>query len=207
MKPILAILVSVLLAVPAFAQVELGINGGIIKNTSSTDFYNDGNGHWINKSSESRPVISVAGMYNVKDWRFGILVGCQQQKFSYTEVLPVGCFGSETRTTAINEKLVPLNLSASRKLVFHCFEAYGGVSVGTVIKMTNFRVESSDAHDTYVSHTYGVAGGVHAGMTWFVSKHIGINAEGGAYYMNVSSYPIEYGQISFPMTVGVRYRF
>ncbi len=204
MKPVLAVLAAIVLSTPVFAQMEIGVNGGaVINNASISYIYNN---HSESKSSGYRPGIAAEGMYNLKHWRFGIAAAYQQQEFTYTHKVLVGCFGSEVVTSTTNEKLVPLHLVVSRKFIFHSLEAYCGVAAGVVNAYGSDKVSSDAGKDTYKSHSSGFMSGAHAGFTWYITHNVGINTEVAANYMKVPGTYLQYDHLSYPITVGIRYK-
>lgn len=208
MKKILIFLINLFLATPVFAQFEIGINAGLVKNNVAI-LYGPIPAH-TERISSVRSVISLKGMYSLKQWQFGIKATFpyQQEKYSVIEMRGIGCFGYGLVTSTYAERLLPCALLISRKFNFHKVEAYCGLNVGFVKVYSNGKhVLQDNSSETYNQNSSGYTTGAHAGVTWYVYKNLGFNAEVAANYMKTNTSYFSYDPLTIPMSVGIRYKF
>ena len=205
MKHMLAIFAAILFVNPVFAQMEIGIYGGLVRNPASVLYIH--NYKEQRKATDYAPVMTAHVMYNLKHWQVGISAALRQQQITYTQTVPVGCFGIEERTSNDKEQLVPIQLQVSRKFNFNSIEPYCGVAAGLVKGFSTVRVTRIEqAGETFTYQSSGIAAGAHAGLTWYITRKVGINTEVAASYMKVSGTVLQYDLIALAMTAGIRYR-
>lgn len=197
-----------------FAQkFEIGVNGGIGYNTTPaiSETYTS-----VNSSAQAPPA-SVAGMlklaYNYKKWQFGIEAGYINLTYKFwgkqyyiINSQIVELYNQPEKGT-LGNPAIPVKLFTDRKIVFKHSEIYGGISAGYVL-LTNGFIPPAEFNQVVPSkHGNGFTAGIQAGATYFVTKHIGINAEFQGNYMALSLDGTKYNLFEFPETLGIRYGF
>lgn len=213
MKPILFTAIAVLAFNTTFAQKwELGLNGGIVWNTLPS---------YIEKTEYTAPSkLSLMGnvklMRNFKKWQVGLSVSAMQ--LTYINKMQ---FWLEDMSTPFSEEpfgdkvvmanpAVPVTLFVNRKVDFKRVELYGGLSAGYVYLSQRIKYFTGATFQTYHNTGSGYTIGAQLGGTYYITRHIGLNGELSAAYLQLcmkNDYIGTYHVWAFPATLGIRYRF
>ncbi len=205
MKHLLTLLVAIFLVSPIFAQFEIGINGGLAITNASISY--DYNNNTQTKTSGYRPAFVAEGMYNLKHWRFGLAIAYQKEKLTYQNTLWIVNNTSAIATSTRSEDLVPAYLLISRSFDFRNFQAYCGISFGAIKVNSSITDVGKEVDFSYVNQSYGLICGADAGITYFISSNWGVNMEAAINDMNIEGTALENERMSYPVTLGVRYKF
>jgi hypothetical protein len=104
----------------------------------------------------------------------------------------------------------PVKLLANRLFRFKRLVAYGGVAAQYIFSRTTGSIVSPGWAEPVAPPDKSdnrLAADLHVGATYYVTRHIGINAEVAATYNNLpSDSPFSGNVFSYPVTLGVRYR-
>lgn len=226
MKAVLVSFITFLAVVTASAQkFEFGLNVGsvytdVVKGvTPSGEKVVRG---WMRSSTG--PVVSLKAMRVTDHWKYGLFV--DYSKYAYEVVWggQIICYGVPSgMTNAEWEELeearrksqeatygrktiscLPVKAFANRVFVRKKhMEVYGGLSIGYIF-ITKTETPQTEAFSFKNNGNIGYLGGLQLGATYFISKHIGVNAEVNADYMNITSGPSNFTVITVPVTIGAR---
>jgi hypothetical protein len=213
MKPILLSAFALLLVQTASAQkIEFGANGGISYNTAP-QVYTQGAEAYVNrKASELTLAGSIEAKYIRHAWEYGVKV--EYRELSYQEqplfwllnqYLPMGIGPVDYNKADIAKPAIPVKLFVNRRVNFHRLETYGGLSGGFVFVTNSHDPNFSTGYEKRINGA-GYCLGLQIGGTYFVSKHIGVNAEISADYMNLTAEHNNYRLLACLPSLGVRYK-
>jgi hypothetical protein len=225
MKALFFSLAAFFAVTPAFAQkFEFGLNGGIGFNTAPKI----GNAFPAYISENEKPssqsfTASAKGCYNYYKWQFGIESDVVNLSYSYTEHARHVYYPSYFKgykgndiyypggTTEVNlaAPAIPVKFFVNRVIKLNKFQLYYGISAGCVF-VTNSKIVVPLVGNYYPASANvsgrGSSVGVRTGGTYFISKHVGINAELAADYMYLNIANVKYKLYSTPATFGIRYK-
>jgi hypothetical protein len=200
---------SMLAAIATQAQkLEVGVNAGMGFN-SKPSFTSESNYAVYSqpqKHSLWSDVGSVKLLMNYGKWQFGAELGYRQLSYQRTAygfvILPEAKMPFQT--IYISKAAYTAKAFANRKVTTGKFESYAGVSAGYVLATKN--EDALALADQYYDHVNGngFTAGAQLGTTYFLTKHLGFNAEVGADYMIITLGGATYNLFAFPATVGVR---
>ena len=191
-------------------QLEVGVNGG--KGFNSKPSFTSESNYAVYSQPQKHSVWSDVGsvklLMNHQKWQFGAELGTRQLSYQRTAyafiILPEAKMPYQT--IYISKAAYTAKGFANRKVTTGKFESYAGVSVGYVLATKN--EDALALAEEYYDHVNGngFAAGAQLGTTYFVTKHLGINAEVGADYMIITLGGATYNLFAFPATIGVRYK-
>ena len=197
-------------------KFEIGINAGASRNTAFQNKTKQDD-MFISQVATKRwhPAISLKAIYNTEKWQFGITTGRNTVSGTYKISYPPNAHTLHTiagtdRFVQITPQItayqyIPVRLLVNKKINIGKVEMYGGIAAG-IIKITHIHIGSSDVTQ-YQSQKEGLlnySGGIQAGASYPLGKHIRINAEVAA---NITGLSKEFYVYSFPATGGISYRF
>ncbi len=209
-------------------RFELGINGGVgfngRLNNLSKESYITHAGSALNYAD----AYSLKGMYLYKNWQFGISIDhrratyrIEQKVVFYSQYHPGGPLIIDNRIPLYahhSKSYYPIKFLANRKVKLNHFELYGGLSAGYVI-LSDIKINPSISDltvdmetkqrsaDYRINHGISFTAGAQVGFTYFVGKHIGLNMEVNADYVQFRQGPHSYSEMAcVPILIGLRYR-
>ena len=212
MRSLTLFITALLITVSASAQkFEIGINGGLAFNSllrGAPQPSNTGN------TPATAPAISIKGSYLHKKWQYGLSVDYRHAYLQ--EAVPVmevtwgtnGTFAPGSGFILMHQtfECIPVTAFVNRRFTYRRIEWYTGLSAGYTLIHPGSKLFGSDEQHTDIDH-HGYTAALQGGATFFITKHIGINAEAAASYLYMTS-----GQagathmLAIPTTVGLRYR-
>ena len=208
-KSFLAILLSALAATASAQNFEFGLNGGLanytVHNVYEGSSYQDFN-HF--QSSIVSTVMSLQAMYLFKNYQVGIAI--ESNTLSYKSIvrpdIPIGF--ELFPVFQYTDHQTPVKLFINRVFKFKKLEAYGGLSAEYIFTKNQSKIIAppSPANEQTTQNTTRLAGALQAGATYFITKHIGINAEVAGEYNNFPAGTLDKNIFSVPVTLGVRYK-
>lgn len=186
--------------------MEIGVNAGI------TPFVAVGNRYLRNMARESTPMQYMSAKFSFyadKGWWIGAGVDAFSTTFRVTD--GVNYIGKPIITEATYNSIAPY-LFLNKHIRSGKNTIYAGASAG--ICPGWYRSEYIDHppplygswNDVKRANGYnGIYAGLQGGYTYNVTKHLGINAEAGAKFVNMSGTGASLA--TFPVSVGVRYHW
>jgi len=146
-------------------------------------------------------------MLSYTKWQYGVEADYRQLSYlSSASSFYVLQANPSYNTVFISRKAIPFIAFVNRKITISHFEPYAGISVGYLLA-----TQCDDPYalaDVYYNHVVGngVTGGVQAGATYFITNHLGINAEIKGDFMWLTLGAATYKLFDFPAMVGIRYK-
>ena len=209
------ILISAILSLGIYSasaqKLEIGVNGGFQYNSAVHRIDGAGTSNEDLRSVKAASTTSFKAMLHTGKWQYGLSIDYTRLNGIYKESMmfycPVIQSAENPRRSYTNSStpIIPLRLFLNRTTTFKNFEIYGGASAGYVFFANT---------DTYIpmpdvsrSHYSGYSTGVQTGATWYVTEHTGINLESHADYIHLTASQISSYAFSYPVTIGIRYRF
>jgi hypothetical protein len=222
MKISLLSILLLLFSVRAAAQhFEFGLNGGMVSNSvqnpdnnlvSNTNIAPENYTKF--QSSVVSPMVSASAMYDSKHYQYGIAVENYTINYkgsTYHYYYLAGSLFVENTLVQYKDQEQPLKLFVNRVFRFKRLAAYGGLAAEYIWSKTTAQVpgQPTNVMPELIpeEHNDRLAADVHVGATYFVTKHIGINAEMACVYNHLpSGSPLCKRSFLFPGTLGVRYQ-
>jgi hypothetical protein len=192
-----------LLTVPVYAQhFEAGISGGVVKNSLHNVWFGSNNFDDFTyfQSSVITPIVTVKVIYVSKYYQLGIDAGCRTLFFKNHEYIKYDVITYQTTNNDL-----PVKLFLNRRLCFKHIDVYGGI-YGAYIINHSHKQNTIIPGDVYNQHDNRLAAGLQIGATYFITKHVGINAEVSIEHNNYPSGPLDNNKFSFPVSLSLRYR-
>jgi len=209
MKQLFFLLLT-LLTINAHAQnFEVGFNGGTVYNPSLS---NNAAIYGANKVTLSTYGISV--IKNWKKWQYGLSFDYSSNNYKDKLLNSPGIIDYGAYVTIpvypiifydwfnIQAQHETFKFIANRIMSVKNFEMYLGAFVGDV--QSKYTARESESYEI-VDKENLLTAGMQAGCTCYVTKHIGINAQAAGAY-NFDIHDAVKGQVSYPLTFGIRYR-
>lgn len=207
-------------------RFELGINGGVGFNGKTKSLTSGTHISTNNKPLNTSDVYSLKGMYSYKNWQFGVSFDhrratykIEQRTVFISYFFPTGIQSySEPIYVHRSRPYYPVKFFANRKVKLNHFELYGGLSAGFVIlagvkpdptisDLTMDMETRQRTADYHINHGISFTAGAQMGCTYFVSRHIGLNVEVNADYVQFRQGSHMRSQmVSVPIMLGLRYR-
>ncbi len=181
---------------------EVGVNAGM-----AVEYHNLGK----NEANTNYSAYAIDAIYTRKAWQYGIDLGYRTHVFSGVSTfldMPIDNGGSVFVTKVpfhMEDREIPLKIFMNRQKSLGKFIVYGGLSMGycSFHDKATLNWYGKDMSQ-YYDNNFALVG-LQAGATWFATKHIGINAEvAGAYNFTFAN--VLRGDMSYPLTFGIRYR-
>ena len=195
----LSILFSILAAISVAQNFELGLNADLadysVHNIYSKGVYNNVT---LYQSSVIAVPLSASVLYNYKKFQFGAAIETSTINYKSRYQPDFGILPYITLNNRVHE--TPVKLFANKLLHFKKIEGYVGLS-----GLYNF-LKSAGNEFVQTSHTSSIGFGAQAGATYFISKHIGLNAEISGRSNNFPAGPLDKNIITVPVTIGFRYK-
>jgi len=224
MKPFILSLAAVFIFCSSYAQhFEVGVNGGVAFNQPMQ--YSKYVTPWEGKHLKYSKDESIRLVYSSKKWQYGLSV--DEMKASYrigyiygdlylaagaTQLPP----STITYLIGSEYKYYPVKLFVNRKVVIGKFELYGGLSCGYVFFPSlkkeqglippSFSDRAGARNPFNKDGFWGLSAGAQVGGTYFITKHIGVNIEAAADYINFRTGDYTSHLLTVPVTAGVRFR-
>ncbi len=204
-----SILLSVLAAISVAQTFEFGINGGITRYTvhnfyAGTEFENATH---FQTSVNSVP-ISASVMYNYKKFQFGMAVERNTITYkSMTEPDFGGIFDPVSFQYTVHQ--TPVKLVVNRVVHMKKLSGYVGLSGLYSFTKTQSKIiypPSWGSENTQNNAGNGIGFAAQAGANYFITKHIGFNAEVSGRYNTFPTGALDKNIISVPVTIGFRYK-
>jgi hypothetical protein len=176
-----------------FAQnFLLGINGGLmhdaVHNTTQGSIIEDADKFQDHVIS---PDVSIKAMYVHNHYQYGIAVDYRTLSYKINYIDEI--WGqAEFIKLQFKDQDIPLKLFINRTIQLNHVELYGGISLGYVF--------ISETFGSTVQHPNSAVGDLHIGVTYFVTKKVGINLELAGEYINYP--PLNQEDHSFPPYLG-----
>jgi hypothetical protein len=178
-------------------KYEIGLNGGVAPN--SIFHVNTAYTEPL-KPNAALTNFSAKFAFNHKCWQLGLAIDYRKLRENYIDwrLFPGPGWSDNNVSQTITK--APVILFANRKLTLGRIESYAGLSAGYVLGHLDYFAPFDN------SNGGGYAIGAQAGASWFVTKHVGINAEVGVDYIHlINDVNVSY-VFSYPLMIGVRYR-
>ena len=195
----LSILLSVLAAISVAQNFEFGINGGLasyaVHNVYSKGVYNNVN---LYQSSVISVPVSASVLYDYKKLQLGAAIETSTINYKSRYEPDFGILPYITLNNIVHE--TPVKLFANKVFKLKKVVGYVGLS-----GLYNFLKTPANEFNQ-ASHTTSIGFGAQAGATYFISKHIGFNAEVSGRYNSFPSGPLDKNTFSFPASLGFRYK-
>ena len=155
-------------------------------------------GSSLYQSSVIAVPLSASVLYNYKKFQFGAAIETSTINYKSRYQPDFGILPYITLNNRVHE--TPVKLFANKLLHFKKIEGYVGLS-----GLYNF-LKSAGNEFVQTSHTSSIGFGAQAGATYFISKHIGFNAEISGRSNNFPAGPLDKNIITVPVTIGFRYK-
>ena len=191
------------------SHLELGLGIGALFNTSCVV---------VNKFSSrsdgtASPTVanfvgSVKLLYNAGSTQWGLSVMPQQLSCEFKVVYKPGITPKHyilNSALFFADPAIPICIEANKKTIRKNIESYYGADIGYLYVR--------NSHDSIPYHTdraltrHGATAGMHIGSTYFLDESFGVNAEIACNYMLFLVGSTTYSFFTFPLTLGVRFRF
>lgn len=180
-------------------KLDLGLGGGVSKNIKPSFAMDD------DKGAPLAPVIYAQASLKLLGFQFGL-------RGEYTKFVYRGKPGSygypstqEYVDIAFGERVFNARAFINKTFAITRIEPYIGINVGYV--STSSDASNSDTKTLVPNVSFsGFTAGAQAGVSVFVTKHLGVNGQAGFDYYRLSA-DIESGNLFSPsLTLGIRYR-
>lgn len=213
MKPILFAIAALITFNTTYAQKwELGLNGGITWNTLPS---------FVEKTEYTgHSGLSLMGgvkvMRNSPKWQVGLSISAMQLTYINKMQFWLEDMSNPFTEESFGDKVVvanpaiPITLLVNRIVKINKLEMYGGLSAGYVYLSQRYKYFNGAGFRTYHNTGSGYTIGAQLGGTYYITRHIGLNGELNAAYMQLSlknDYIDTFHLWAFPATLGIRYRF
>ncbi len=209
MKPILIALLALSCTTARAQKIEIGANFGGLYNPTlhgkgSTPVARE------EKTVKASPLFNLKGSYNNGNWQMGMSVGVntisgQYRLWDMMTIHEGPSFAYQMYDPRYEITYIQYLAFLNRKVTVGKFAMYGGVSFGgteRIMTAGEWSDVTSIKNATGLRPAYVVA--MQAGGRYAVTKHIGINAEISANYMNLGN---KLYILSYPVAAGVSYGF
>lgn len=189
-------------------KFEFGLSGGVASYSVHDNYM--GIAYQDFKHFQSAVVAPIAGLkaiYNTGKYQVGL--GVEGSSFSYKCIRypEAGPFMSPMPVVQFKTLEMPVSLFANRVIKARAFVLYGGLSVQYIVSNTQPKVIYPPAMENGGNIANSrIGGAAQAGATWFVTKHLGINAEVAAQYSRPAAGPLDKNKVIVPAMLGIHYK-